>query len=58
MIDGDWVMRDGQVLDVDEHAVSTELQQAGERVWASADPDVAKSVDELSPQTFPDFEQE
>ncbi len=57
MIDGEWVMRDGQVLNVDERAVSRALQQAGERVWSSIDPDVAESVDELSPQTFPDFEQ-
>ncbi len=33
------------------------LQQAGERVWSSIDSGVAESVDELSPQTFPDFEQ-
>ncbi len=57
MIDGEWVMRDGRVLNVDERAVSRALQQAGERVWASIDPNVAKSLDELSPQTFPDFEQ-
>ncbi len=56
MIDGEWVMRDGQVLTVDERAVSRALQQAGERVWSSIDRDVAESVDELSPQTFPDFE--
>ena len=57
MIDGEWVMQDGQVLNVDERAVGRALQQAGERVWSSIDPDVAESVDELSPQTFPDFEQ-
>ena len=56
MIDGEWVMRDGQVLNVDERAVSKELQQAGERVWSSVGPDVAESVDDLSPQAFPDFE--
>ena len=57
MIDGEWVMRDGRVLNVDERAVSRELQQAGERVWFSVNPDIAENVDELSPQTFSDFEQ-
>ena len=57
MIDGEWVMRDGQVLNVDERAVSNALQQAGERVWSSVNPEVAESADELSPPTFADFEQ-
>tara|TARA_Y100000815_G_scaffold270864_1_gene296354 strand:- start:119 stop:1567 length:1449 start_codon:yes stop_codon:yes gene_type:complete len=56
MVDGAWVMREGQVLNVDERAVSEALQQAGERVWSSVNPEVAESADELSPQTFPDFE--
>ena len=56
MIDGEWVMRDGQVLNVDERSVSGKLQQAGERVWSSVDANNAESMDELSPQTFPDFE--
>jgi len=56
MVDGAWVMREGQVLNVDERAVSEALQQAGERVWSSVDANNAESMDELSPQTFPDFE--
>ena len=56
MVDGAWVMREGQVLNVDERAVSEALQQAGERVWSSVNPEAAEGADELSPQTFPDFE--
>lgn len=56
MIDGAWVMRDRHVLHVDEQAVSQQLQEAGERVWAGINPEVASHVDELSPQTFAQFE--
>ena len=55
MIDGAWVMCDRQVLHIDEQAVSQKLQEAGERVWAGINPEVASHVDELSPQTFAEF---
>src|SRR5690606_28609775 len=34
MIDGEWVVRDNRVLNVDERAVNQALQFAGERMWA------------------------
>ncbi len=57
MIDGNWVVRDGAVLNVDERAVSQNLQFAGERMWAEmGDGDWAKrGVDELSPQLLKPF---
>ncbi len=56
MIDGEWVMRQRRVLNIDEQAVSQKLQEAGERVWAGANPDMAQHVAELSPQTFADYQ--
>ncbi|MEM7126148.1 MAG: amidohydrolase family protein [Chloroflexota bacterium] len=56
MIDAEWVMRDRRVLHLDEQAASQKLQEAGERVWAGINPEVASHVDELSPQTFAQFE--
>ena len=57
MIDGAWVVRDGQVLNVDERAVSERLQFAGERMWAEmgAGDWANRSVDELSPQLLKPF---
>jgi hypothetical protein len=50
-------MRDGTVLTVDESAVSNELQEAAERMWARmGEVDrLERSVDALSPQTFRPF---
>jgi 5-methylthioadenosine/S-adenosylhomocysteine deaminase len=56
MIDGQWVMRDRDVLNVDERAVNQKLQEAGEQIWAISDPDRASYLDELSPQTFSSYE--
>ncbi len=56
-IDGEQVMRDGTVLTVDESAVSNELQEAAERMWARmGEVDrLERPVDVLSPQTFAPF---
>jgi cytosine/adenosine deaminase-related metal-dependent hydrolase len=58
MIDGEVVMRDGVVLTGDERAVSERLQREGERMWPRMDKGdwAGRSVDELSPQTFPAFD--
>ena len=58
MIDGQWVMREGRVLHVDEQAVIENLQLAGERTWSEMGRGdwAGRSVDELSPPTFRPFE--
>jgi 5-methylthioadenosine/S-adenosylhomocysteine deaminase len=58
MIDGNWVQRDGQVLNVDEPEASRRLQFAGERMWAEMGPGdwAGRGADELSPQTFRAYE--
>jgi cytosine/adenosine deaminase-related metal-dependent hydrolase len=56
MIDGEWVMRQGRLLHIDEQAINRRLQEAGERVWAAVDPAIISSLDEVSPQTFPSFQ--
>lgn len=60
MIDGQWVMREGRVLHVDEQAAVKNLQAAGERMWSAMGPGhwAGHSADELSPQTFHPFEDE
>ncbi len=59
MIDGEWVMQNGNVANVDEPTVCAALQAAGERMWANIGPgDWAvppRTPDELAPPTFPDF---
>jgi len=58
MIDGQWVMREGCVLHLDEQAVIKDLQLAGERIWSDMGRGdwAGRSVDELSPPTFRPFE--
>jgi len=58
MIDGQVVMRDGVVLTGDERAVSERLQREGQRMWPRMDNGdwAGRTVDELSPQTFPAFD--
>lgn len=58
MIDGLWVLRDGQPLNVDQREVSRRLQFAGERMWAEmgAGDWANRGVDELSPQLLKRFE--
>lgn len=58
MIDGQWVQKDGNVLHMDEQAVTHELQKAGDRMWTNIGPGdwQNRSTDELAPQTFSDFE--
>ncbi|MCB0030712.1 MAG: amidohydrolase family protein [Anaerolineales bacterium] len=56
MIDGQWVMRERELLTVDEQAVNRGLQQAGEKVWAAVNPAVAAHIDELAPPTYKTFQ--
>ncbi|MEZ4521067.1 MAG: amidohydrolase family protein [Thermomicrobiales bacterium] len=58
MIDGAWVVQNGEVLNVDERKVSENLQYAGERMWSEmGDGDWAnRGVEELSPQLLKPFE--
>ena len=57
MIDGAWVMRDGVVLNVDERAVTANLQGAGERMWDRIGPGhwAQRPADDPAPQTFDAF---
>jgi cytosine/adenosine deaminase-related metal-dependent hydrolase len=57
MVDGRFIKRDGVVLTGDERAVSERLQREGERMWPIMNRGDwnDRSVDELSPQTFPAF---
>ena len=57
MIDGRWVMRKRALLTIDEAAVSRGLQEAGERVWAAVNPEIASHIDELSPQTYAAYQE-
>jgi cytosine/adenosine deaminase-related metal-dependent hydrolase len=54
MVDGRFLMRDGQLLTVDEQAVVARLQEAGERMWARLHRGdwAGRSVEELSPPSF------
>ena len=58
MIDGEWVMREGKVLHVDERAVTANLQRAGERMWDRLGPGdwAHRTAEELAPPTFRAFE--
>jgi cytosine/adenosine deaminase-related metal-dependent hydrolase len=58
MIDGAWVVQNGVALNVDERAVSRNLQFAGQRMWAEmGSGDWAnRGVNELSPQLLKPFE--
>ncbi len=58
MVDGAWVVRNGETLNVDERDVSRNLQFAGVRMWAEmGSGDWAnRGVDELSPSLLKPFE--
>ncbi len=54
MVDGRFLMRDGQLLTVDEQTVIDRLQEAGERMWARLPEGdwAGRSIEELSPPTY------
>ncbi|MGE3796499.1 MAG: chlorohydrolase family protein [Thermomicrobiales bacterium] len=59
VIDGDFCLRDGVILGFDERAAVRDLQEAAERMWPAmerVDRD-GRSVDQLSPQSFPPFQE-
>lgn len=57
MVDGEWVMQEGTVKNVDEARVTCELQKAGERMWENIGPGdwQNRSADELVPPSFADW---
>ncbi len=58
IIDGAWVMQGGQVLTLNEAAVTARLREEAARVWARFGPGdwAERTVDELSPPSFKAFE--
>jgi 5-methylthioadenosine/S-adenosylhomocysteine deaminase len=58
MVDGRWLMRERVVLGADERAVAARLQREGERMWSRMHVGdwAGRSVDEMSPPTYPAFE--
>lgn len=58
MVDGQWIQRDGQALNVDERSACQAVQFAGQRMWSEIGPGdwAGRSADELAPQTFRRFE--
>ena len=60
MVDGRWVMRERVVLNADERAVAARLQREGERMWPQMHVGdwAGRSVDEMSPPTYPAFDPE
>lgn len=60
MVDGQWIMRDRAVRGIDERAVLERLQRSAANVWRRwPEADWAgRQLDELCPQTYPDFADE
>jgi cytosine/adenosine deaminase-related metal-dependent hydrolase len=58
MIDGQWVVRDGQPVRVDQRAAAATLQDEAERLWARIGPGdwAGRTVDQIAPQTYRPFE--
>lgn len=57
IVDGEWIMRDGVVPNLDLPALINDVQAAAEKMWAgTAKGDWAKrTIDQLSPESFPAF---
>lgn len=55
LIDGEVRMRGREILGIDIAALTSDLQAAGERMWANVHKGdwAGRSIDELAPQTFP-----
>ncbi len=58
IIDGEIVMKEREIPGVDIAALSRDLQAAGERMWPRVPEGdwASRTVDQLSPQSFPPFE--
>ena len=58
VVDGRTLVEDGVVLGADLAAVTRGVQRAGERVWSrwSAGDRAGRTLDEVAPQTYADFE--
>ncbi|MFD0662807.1 amidohydrolase family protein [Thermocatellispora tengchongensis] len=57
IVDGQWVMRDGAVLTVDEEGLTERLQRAGERSWARvpAGDRLGRTLEEVAPASLRPF---
>ncbi|CAN7637537.1 amidohydrolase family protein [Brucella pseudogrignonensis] len=57
IVDGEWIMRDGVVPNLELSELTRDVQSAAEIMWAgTANGDWAKrTIDELSPESFPPF---
>ena len=57
LVDGRFIMKNGVVPGVDERALARELQSGGEAMWRDIHKGdwKGRSIDELSPQSFPAF---
>ncbi|WP_293802026.1 chlorohydrolase family protein [uncultured Bosea sp.] len=57
IIDGRWVMRDRQVPGFDRGSLAGHLQAAADEMWKGMNKGdwAARSIDELSPESFPEF---
>jgi cytosine/adenosine deaminase-related metal-dependent hydrolase len=60
VVDGRLLVEDGQVLGADVEAARRGVQRAGERVWSSwsAGDWAGRSLDQIAPQTYADFDGE
>jgi 5-methylthioadenosine/S-adenosylhomocysteine deaminase len=58
IIDGAMCMEEGHIVGLDEKAAVHALQQSAERMWRAMESVdwAGRSVDRLSPQTFPEFQ--
>jgi cytosine/adenosine deaminase-related metal-dependent hydrolase len=57
IVDGEWIMRDRHIPDVDLPKLAAGVQEAAEAMWAGTpNGDWAKrTIDQLSPESFPPF---
>jgi cytosine/adenosine deaminase-related metal-dependent hydrolase len=57
MVDGHWLVRDGELLTVDERSAKAELWRTAERVWAGIGPGdwAGRGIETLSPLSIPEF---
>lgn len=57
MVDGDWLMRDGKLLRINEKQVTQGLQTAAEKVWSNMGPGdwAGRGIDQLSPPELEEY---
>ncbi|MDF2809827.1 MAG: amidohydrolase [Microvirga sp.] len=57
MVDGRWLMRDRELITLDEASIKTAFAEAAERVWQAVGPGdwAGRDIDTLSPPSLRDF---